>query len=297
LCEPFDDGTEAMLFKLDSMGNLQWQQCYGGSGTNSILSMIESFDGYLLGCIGSSSDGDMTGSGYHLGYNHLGDRTDDIWLLKVDFEGTIVWQKCYGGSGMDGVKRIFNTSDGGYMVFGQTQSFDGDVIGNHGNGILEDDIWVFKIDANGTLEWQQCIGGQLTERIEFGIQKLNESEYVVAGSYWKGPSGDITCVNQQNQDIWVFKITDTTVGITDDYENLDGIKVYPNPANTYVFFEHPVMLIGSIQIRNLYGQLVEELQTKDEKTIWDTRHIPAGAYIYTLKSAGFNKTGKIVITK
>jgi hypothetical protein len=42
---------------------------------------------------------------------------------------------------------------------------------------------------------------------------------------------------------------------------------------------------------------VAELPVKDEKTVWDTRHIPAGTYIYTLKSAGFNKTGKIVITK
>ena len=297
LCEPFDDGSEAILYKLDSLGELQWQQCYGGSGHNGAQQVLETTDGYLMGSYGSATDGDMTGSGYHLGYNHLGDRTADIWLVKVDFDGNIVWQKCYGGSGTDQVKRIFNTGDGGYMVFGQTQSFDGDVIGNHGNGILEDDIWVFKIDGNGTLEWQQCIGGQLFERIEFGVQKLNESEYVLASNFWAGPSGDITCVHQQNQDIWVFKITDTTVGITDENEKPEGIKVYPNPANTYVLFEHPVMLTGSIQIRNLYGQLVAELPVKDEKTVWDTRHIPAGTYIYTLKSAGFNKTGKIVITK
>jgi hypothetical protein len=297
LCEPFDDGTEAILFKLDSMGNLQWQQCYGGSGTNSVLSMIESSDGYLLGCVGSSNDGDLTGSGYHYGINHLGDRTDDVWLIKVDFEGNIIWQKCYGGSGMEGVKRIFTTEDGGYMVFGQTQSFDGDVTGNHDLGLLEDDIWVFKIDGNGTLEWQQCIGGGAQERIESGVYKLNESEYIVSGHFRYGPSGDITCVNQQNQDIWVFKITDTTVGLMEKDESSALIKVYPNPANTYVEFEHPVLSQGTIQIQNPYGQLVEELPAKDEKTVWDTRHILAGTYIFTLKSSGYSKTGKIVISK
>ncbi len=297
LCEPFDDGTEAILFKLDSMGNLQWQQCYGGSGTNSVLSMIESSDGYLLGCVGSSNDGDLTGSGYHYGINHLGDRTDDVWLIKVDFEGNIIWQKCYGGSGMEGVKRIFTTEDGGYMVFGQTQSFDGDVIGNHDTSPLLDDIWVFKIDANGTLEWQQCIGGVAWERIESGVIKLNESEYVVTGHFWYGPSGDVTCVHQQNQDIWLFKITDTTVGITDENEKPDGIKVYPNPANTYVVFEHPFLSQGTIQIRNPYGQLVAELPAMDEKTVWDTRKIKSGVYFYSLNVSGLSKSGKIVINK
>jgi hypothetical protein len=296
-CEPFDDDAEAILFKLDSTGNLLWQQCYGGSGHNGIKQLIETDDGYLLGCYGNATDGDMTGSGYHYGIDHLGGKTYDIWLVKIDFDGAIVWQKCYGGSGMDDVKRIFSTEDGGYMVFGQTQSFNGDVIGNHGNGILEDDIWVFKIDANGVLQWQQCIGGQLTERIESGVQKLNESEYVVTGYMETGPSGDISCIHPNNPDIWVFKITDTTVGLMEKDESSALIKVYPNPANTYVVFEHPVLSQGTIQIRNPYGQLVAELTAKDEKTVWDTREIRAGMYYYTFTDSGKSQSGKILIIR
>jgi hypothetical protein len=198
---------------------------------------------------------------------------------------------------MEGVKRIFTTEDGGYMVFGQTQSFDGDVIGNHDTSPLLDDIWVFKIDANGVLQWQQCIGGVAWERIESGVYKLNESEYIVSGFFWYGPSGDVTCVNQQDQDIWVFKITDTTVGLMEKDESSDLIKVYPNPANTYVVFEHPVLSQGTIQIRNPYGQLVAELPAMDEKTVWDTRGIRAGMYYYTFTDSGKSQSGKILIIR
>jgi hypothetical protein len=298
LCEPFDDGAEAVLFKLDSMGNLQWQQCYGGTGHNGTQRVLETTDGYLMGSYGSATDGDMTGSGYHLGYNHLGDRTADIWLVKVDFDGNIVWQKCYGGSGTDQVKRIFNTGDGGYMVFGQTQSFDGDVIGNHGNGILEDDIWVFKIDGNGTLEWQQCIGGQLTERIEFGIQKLNESEYVIAGYFELGPSGDISCIHPLNPDAWVFKITDTTVGLAEKDESTDIIKVYPNPAEDNVFIEIPetYQLNNAVmQILDASGRSVIKQKPESHTLHLDIRHLPAGLYVLKLMNDEAFVTKRFVI--
>ena len=109
--------------------------------------------------------------------------------------------------------------------------------------------------------------------------------------------GDINCINQQNQDIWLFKITDTTVGITDENENPDGIKVYPNPANTYVVFEQTAKLQGTINIYNAYGQQLTSLPTNELKTVWDTRTIQAGVYFYTFEASNTVQAGKITIVK
>jgi hypothetical protein len=288
--------SDAVLVKLDSSRNIEWQECYGGSDYDGIIGLLEIEDGYLFLGYASSNDGDILG--WHEGYNHLGDPTADIWVVKVDFSGNIIWQKCLGGSKNESSSNIFQLEDGSFRIFGVTQSNDGDVSGNHTLSEYDHDIWVIKIGSEGELLSQQCFGGIGDDRIEFfGVVKKSDNDFVIAGQT-DYQSFDVTCgpTAMNYPDYWVFEIKDTTVAVPENRQ-IAQLKVYPNPAKDYVIFEHNVMPQGSLRIYNPYGQMVAELQTKDEKTIWDTRHIPAGTYIYTLKSAGFNKTGKIVITK
>ncbi len=91
------------------------------------------FTGWAL-----SGDGDLSG-------HHEPDYTSDVWVVKLDADGTLSWQKNLGGSGADQAECIIQTSDGGYAVAGHTQSSDGDVVGQHGNW----DIWVVKLDPMG----------------------------------------------------------------------------------------------------------------------------------------------------
>ena len=90
-CTTGPDRADAILFKLDSIGNVQWQHCYGGSEHESITALLEIEDGYILGAYTMSNDGDVAGCGYHQGWYH-GEYTMDIWLVKVDFSGSIVWK-------------------------------------------------------------------------------------------------------------------------------------------------------------------------------------------------------------
>jgi hypothetical protein len=145
------------LVKLDKDRNIEWQQCYGGSGSDAISGMMQVDDGYLLVANGSSADGDLTNSGWHGGH--------DIWIIKTDLRGNIIWQKCYGGYHDEYAFEIFQLSDGGFVVSGYTFSQDGDVVGNHSIGTYFSDIWIFKINSTGTLEWQQCIGGHAREEM------------------------------------------------------------------------------------------------------------------------------------
>lgn len=151
-CEPFNYNAEAILLKLDSLGNIEWQNCYGGSGHDGIWGLLELENGYAFVGYGSSDDGDLTGSGWH--------GEGDIWVAKLDFYGNLIWQKCYGGSNYESALNVFSMENNGYMIVGRTKSQDGDITNNHSYIDSDNDIWYFKIDSTGGLLYQNCYGGR-----------------------------------------------------------------------------------------------------------------------------------------
>jgi hypothetical protein len=137
---------DAWIVKLDANGNIVWQKSLGGSGFDRIYSIQQTVDGgYIAAGNSSSIDGDLTG------INNIG----TYWIVKLDANGNITWQKKLGGSGSDGANSIQQTADGGYIVAGVSDSNDGDVTGNHGDY----DYWIVRLDANGLIVWQKSLGG------------------------------------------------------------------------------------------------------------------------------------------
>ena len=112
----------AIIYKIDSTGNPEWHKCYGGSEGEGVIVASCLLDGYLILGYTKSNDGDLTGAGWHGHY--------DIWLMRTNLYGDVVWQKCYGGTNHDFPKEIFQTSDGGFFIIGETKSNNGDVAGN-----------------------------------------------------------------------------------------------------------------------------------------------------------------------
>jgi hypothetical protein len=282
-CSPFSDFAESILFKLDSNGNIEWQKCYGGSGDEGVFDLIETRDGYLMGCFGQSADGDLTGSGYHVGYNHLGQLTDDTWLVKLDFFGNIIWQKCYGGTKEEALRKMFQTQDGGFMLFGNTQSLDGDVVGNHSNP-GNYDVWMFKIDSVGTMQWQRCIGSLGTEKIEFAVSQISDVTYVIGANAQQGIDGDLSCIPPDPYDlgIWAFEITDTTTVSITESKQLLQLNLYPNPATTWLSVEIPPTISFQqtlLQIIDINGKTVLTQKPVSTTTHLNIRHLPAGIYV------------------
>jgi hypothetical protein len=139
-------GTDAWIIKLNSTGVIQWQKCIGGSGLEQAYSIKQTPDnGYVVACRAYSNNGDVSG-------NHGG---GDFWLVKLNSSGVIQWQKCYGGTNYEEASDIQLTNDGGYIICGQTNSNNGDVIGFHG-GV---DCFVIKVNSLGAIQWQKCLGG------------------------------------------------------------------------------------------------------------------------------------------
>jgi hypothetical protein len=111
----------------------------------------------------------------------------------------IEWQDSFGGSGSDWAYAVTHTTDGGYVLAGQSNSNNGDVSGNHG----AEDIWVAKISSTGNLEWQRSLGSGGTEWAD-SIQQTQDGGFIIAGrSNTNG--GDVTG-NHGSYDFWVLKL-------------------------------------------------------------------------------------------
>jgi len=127
--------TDFWVIKTDDNGVLQWQKCLGGSLDEEATSVKQTADGgYIVAGYTSSNDSDITG-------NHGG---TDLWVVKLDNNGNIEWQKSLGGSAGEGGGysnvMVEQCTNGGYFVASGTSSNDGDVTGNH--GAL--DVWIAK---------------------------------------------------------------------------------------------------------------------------------------------------------
>jgi hypothetical protein len=181
---------DVWVVKLNASGNIEWQKCLGGSGQEYADSIQQTSDGgYIVAGYTQSTDGDVDGF-------HGGDSTD-AWVVKLNSSGDILWQKCLGGSYADYARSIQQTSDGGYIVAGETGSTDGDVVGHHGAW----DAWVVKLNASGGIEWQKCLGDSGGDAAS-SIQQMSDGGYIVAGST-QSTDGD---GHYGSWDVWVFKL-------------------------------------------------------------------------------------------
>jgi hypothetical protein len=191
-------GIDFWVIRLDSNGNPIWKKCYGGSGNEYAQSILQTSDGgYVIVGQANSSNGDVT-------KNNGG---NDYWVVKIDGDGLIEWQGCYGGSGNEYPKCIRQTSDNGYIIVGHSDSNDIDVFGNHGGF----DIWALKLsppdpsspETPPVIEWQRCIGGSLQD-YAYSVYQNAKGEYLIAG-HSNSIDGDIID-NKGANDFLVLKL-------------------------------------------------------------------------------------------
>jgi hypothetical protein len=159
---------DLFLIKTDADGNVQWAKTYGGTDIEGAFSVQQTSDGgYIVaGITWSFSAGDF-----------------DILLIKTDADGNVQWAKTYGGTGNDWAYSVQQTSDGGYIVAGYTNSF--------GAG---GDILLIKTDANGNVIWAKTYGGTDYDDAS-SVQQTSDSGYIVAGITWSfGAGGDILLI-------------------------------------------------------------------------------------------------------
>src|SRR6218665_1083460 len=136
--------SDAWVINLDSQGNILWKKSYGGYDGSSNFSSIEqtSDGGFIAAGSTSAAGGDAPPL----------QRIADLWVVKMDATGTIVWSKNFGGSRGQDAFSVNQLPGNGYIVCGVSSSADGDVT----NGV--DNLntrWILKLDDEGNLEWNK----------------------------------------------------------------------------------------------------------------------------------------------
>lgn len=172
---------------------MTWQRSLGGSNDETAYQVQPTSDGgYIIAGKSNSTNGDVTG-------NH---GVSDFWVVKINPMGLLQWQKSLGGSGDDEASSVQQTTDGGYIVAGYTNSTNGNVTGNHGGY----DFWVVKLNDTGGIQWQKALGGSADD-MAYSVMQTHDGGYIVAGNTSSNDS-EVTG-NHGNSDYWVVKLSST----------------------------------------------------------------------------------------
>ncbi|MDT0606155.1 hypothetical protein [Croceitalea rosinachiae] len=220
--------------RIDANGDLIWQKYFGGTNNDRSFGVMNANDGgFILSGASESDDFDISDP----------KGSYDYWVVKVDKNGNLEWEKSFGGTGIDQSHDIVKTNDGAYAIIGNTFSRDAQVSKNNG----ESDIWLVKFDDNGELLWEQSYGGPAFDAAH-SISLANDGGFIISGNS-KSFGNDVTA-NFGENDLWIIT-TDPdgkikwqkTIGGTgldfgyDAFETVDGSLIFVGETESTDFPE------------------------------------------------------------
>ncbi|QMU27541.1 T9SS type A sorting domain-containing protein [Adhaeribacter radiodurans] len=201
------------IIKLRANGTKLWDKTFGGNDGDFLSSLQQTSDGgYILGGYSNSGiSGDKSEAGKGSG---------DYWLVKLDADGNKIWDKTLGGNNDDRLTEVQQTSDGGYILGGYSNSNkSGDKSANNRrpvneNGYNQADYWVVKVDSTGNKVWDKTFGGENNDQLT-ALQQTSDGGYLLGGSSNSGKFADKSepsksdCINTDGEicyDYWIVKI-------------------------------------------------------------------------------------------
>ncbi len=321
-------GRDVYLIKVDDSGNEQWNKTIGGTGGEDVNEIqVTGDNGYIIaGSTNSSGAGQL-----------------DVYVIKIDASGTVLWSYTYGGPDWDEARSIHVTNDGGYIIAGYTASFGagardiyvlrleagggivwtktfGGVRHDDGSYVIPTvdggyliagttdtadpargvDVLLIKTDASGNLIWQRTFGGVASEGMA-NIITTSDGGYAMSGSTSSfSQANDIYFIKTDNQGLFI-EVEENPMEYPISYRLMQN---YPNPFNprTFIQYQIPSSARVVLQIYNIRGQLVQtvvdEMQQTGDYTIpLDLNELCSGLYFYQLRAGDFLDVKRMMLLK
>jgi hypothetical protein len=200
LTMPNNGSFDFWTFSTNAAGDVLWENLYGGAGLDAIRGMSKTTDGGYVFTGQSNSNASGNKSEYSRGL-------DDIWIVKTDASGNLIWEKTLGGDGYDWGQAIYARTDGSFIVGGfSNSSMSGEKLSNNFNESL--DVWFIGLDASGGLQWQADFGGDMSDG-ELNIPYFDEEkgDIYLSGGTQSGLGHYLSTPNfgGVNTDLWFAK--------------------------------------------------------------------------------------------
>jgi hypothetical protein len=319
--EGSNDNGDAYLVRTDALGNVLWEQTYGGTLYDAGTDLIQTSDGGFL----------------ILGWTRsFGAGQRDFYLIKTDSLGNQQWQRTYGTAGSEGGRSILLLNDGNYLLTGSGSEGSSSTIGrkykvNPEGGIIwsktyayqdnndnnlhrtvqlpngdlvsagltdrngnNNSGWLLKTDSQGNVIWQREYDKNQFTDLFYSVLLAEDGGFLLSGQAWN----EVT----MSQDAWLLKVDSVgcaypncLVGIDELGTALAVADVWPNPATDFVNVEFLQSGMAEIQLYDMAGKLLLQRQSNQTREAVDVSSLQNGLYLLTVIQAASRTTVRVVV--
>ena len=259
--------TDLYVVKTDANGAVQWERNYGGNFWDEARHVeILSGGGYVV-CGFKNANTDMNG-------NPVG---GDFYLLRLDANGDTLWTKTYGGTSTEQANVVRETSDGGFILGGETESF----------GEASKNGYLLRTDGNGLEQWMHLIEGGNEDRIHDLV--INpDGDFLITGWSHSGSDNDVLFVQIQDDG--------NTAGLQ---EKISGnTLLFPNPVNDKLYVKTANIGFAFSIVNSLGQELTTKATANGTVMSLDVSGLAEGMYyLKTLSSDGGSTLQAFVISR
>lgn len=255
-------GFDFYVLRIKANGSINFTRTIGGTSNDQAYG-VEALAKNAYAVIGKteSNNGDVP--------DNAGG--DDYFVVSVKGDGSFKFAKTYGGETSDIGRSIHKTSDGGFILCGETESDNADVSNHKGS----DDYWVVKIAGNGNINWQKTLGGADADR-GTSAAPTADGGFIIAGAS-ESDNGDVSD-NNGNADYWIVKLNGSQKVGEDELAAASAIRLYPNPAKSTVTLDG-LTESATVIAYSISGMQVGQFEASSSTLTLDVAHWKAGYYV------------------